>query len=954
MGFRCSKRGLLHRIQSTVSGIVHKSSGKNRVSRQRDLHFRRDQGNVKKRSHRRGRSSDSRVLFQSVCGPQEGRRVSPSPEFETSQSVCEISEVPHGNKFFHNSQCFQGGLAGKFGPKGCLFPCSNLTSPQAVSPISVQEEVLSIQGASLRAVVSPEGFYQGFSTYSQSYSPEGNQVFSLPGRLSDSGEVQVCSIGTGSNCDSNLPTGGVSDKLEEVFSSALSGFTVLGDEDQIRCRISPSSRAESIGYSPVSRPVSGSCFGAGQSIFETFGFDGSLSQSCPKGQALDETYPDVFSSAMEFHTPGFGSRDSSPVFLVPSLKSLAELSVACAGCPFGPPYSSGGSYHRRFIQGVGWTLYAVQGSRSVEDVTSKSPHKCFRDAGSEVQSSGLSESDYQENSSAQDRQCGSYALSEQDGRDEVSSSLHLCAGSTSMVPVQRGYSFGRACGRGVQPVGGLSVTQNCFTDRMVSELSSDGCVIQSLGETPDGFIRFERESQDSGLLQLGSRLTGLSGGLVVHELGRDGCVCISPARLNSTCVTQGSEGRGNPNSDSTKLAQPSVVSSDFAFLDRSSSQITVISQPADSAGRDATPCESGRMVPGSMEDKREYFMAQGLSKEVAQTIIASRATSTYASYESGWKHFSRWCRRRGIDPFASSVPQILNFLQFCLTKKKYAHSTIRNRVFALALYHSAFPLDALSGHPWVRAFLKGAKRLCPKLKDILPKWSLQLVLQSLRGVPFEPMVSGRLKWLTIKTAFLLAIVTAKRVGELQAFSVDDRYLSISQEGVRLRLNPCFIPKVNTSGNREMESFLAPFCPRTNPRSTCTLYTIDPCRAIRRYVSATKAFRQTDQFFVCYQGARKGHAASKMTIARWIRSCIEEAYKARKVSLPTGLKAHQTRSQAATWAQFNSATILDICRTATWADECTFARHYQLNLAGNSSTARFSNSVLQTVLDKRPT
>jgi hypothetical protein len=88
----------------------------------------------------------------------------------------------------------------------------------------------------------------------------------------------------------------------------------------------------------------------------------------------------------------------------------------------------------------------------------------------------------------------------------------------------------------------------------------------------------------------------------------------------------------------------------------------------------------------------------------------------------------------------------------------------------------------------------------------------------------------------------------------------------------------------------------------------------------------------------------------MMIARWIRICIQIAYVSLGKPLPTGLKAHQTRGVAASWAQFNGTSMLDICNTATWSDQCTFARHYQLNLAGQSASARFANNVLQTVLD----
>ena len=89
----------------------------------------------------------------------------------------------------------------------------------------------------------------------------------------------------------------------------------------------------------------------------------------------------------------------------------------------------------------------------------------------------------------------------------------------------------------------------------------------------------------------------------------------------------------------------------------------------------------------------------------------------------------------------------------------------------------------------------------PCIKNRHPTWKLQLVLQSLRGHPFEPSVSGRLKMMTYKVALLLAIRMAKRVGKLKALSVDKRYLTIDQTGIRLRLNPDFIPKVNTQGER---------------------------------------------------------------------------------------------------------------------------------------------------------
>jgi integrase len=242
------------------------------------------------------------------------------------------------------------------------------------------------------------------------------------------------------------------------------------------------------------------------------------------------------------------------------------------------------------------------------------------------------------------------------------------------------------------------------------------------------------------------------------------------------------------------------------------------------------------------------------------------------------------------------------------------------------------------------------KRLYTKPKDSHPKWSLKRVLQALRGPPFDP--PRTLAHVAYKTAFLLAVTSAKRIGELQALSINPRFINIDATGIRLKLNHKFIPKTRINENREQTLFFTPFCPRT-PGSTQTLFKLCVRRAVKRYIYFTRTFRArgVDQLLVNFYGARKGLPASKPTISRWVRKCIELAYRAGGKMPPTGVKAHDTRAVAASWAQFNNASLPDICNTAQWANTNTFAMHYQLNLAGNEATARFGNAVLQTVFDE---
>ena len=51
-----------------------------------------------------------------------------------------------------------------------------------------------------------------------------------------------------------------------------------------------------------------------------------------------------------------------------------------------------------------------------------------------------------------------------------------------------------------------------------------------------------------------------------------------------------------------------------------------------------------------------------------------------------------------------------------------------------------------------------------------PVWDVALVLQSLTGAPCEPLRTCDERFLAQKTLFLLALASAKRIGELHALS----------------------------------------------------------------------------------------------------------------------------------------------------------------------------------------
>lgn len=88
---------------------------------------------------------------------------------------------------------------------------------------------------------------------------------------------------------------------------------------------------------------------------------------------------------------------------------------------------------------------------------------------------------------------------------------------------------------------------------------------------------------------------------------------------------------------------------------------------------------------------------------------------------------------------------------------------------------------SLSRHPHVLQFLKGATSISPPQHHRFPTWKLNVVLNTLTGPPFEPIMDIPLKILRMKAIFLVAITSARRVSEIGALSSDPKFCRFHQD-----------------------------------------------------------------------------------------------------------------------------------------------------------------------------
>ncbi len=199
----------------------------------------------------------------------------------------------------------------------------------------------------------------------------------------------------------------------------------------------------------------------------------------------------------------------------------------------------------------------------------------------------------------------------------------------------------------------------------------------------------------------------------------------------------------------------------------------------------------------------------------------------------------------------------------------------------------------------------------------------------------DGLQSVELKPLSLKTVLLIALASVKRVGDLQAFSVDDSCLEFrpGDSHVVLRPQPGYVPKVPTTPFRDQVVNLQAL-PREEADPAIAL--LCPVRALCIYVDHTQGFRTSDQLFVCFGGQQRGKAVSKQRLAHWISGGYSLGIPGPALTVPPRNKSTLYERCSSSWALARGASIADICRAAGWATPNTFERFYNLRVKPVSS------------------
>ncbi|KAJ8004404.1 hypothetical protein DPEC_G00135360 [Dallia pectoralis] len=417
--------------------------------------------------------------------------------------------------------------------------------------------------------------------------------------------------------------------------------------------------------------------------------------------------------------------------------------------------------------------------------------------------------------------------------------------------------------------------------------------------------------------------------------GRGHACTLSPKLLCSQEFWRGSVRSGSVQSTarSTVLAGPSMVCGPNISPRRLSSGDSDQEGPAFPGAWGHPSPPPGAVETMGLASEGARLLDSGLSTEVVETILHSRAPATRKAYAARWKLFTSWCRERQVDPVYCPVFAVLEFMQQRFSTG-LSPSTLKVYVAALSTCHVPLNGVSLGRHPLVSRFLRGARRLRPAAGMRVPSWDLAIVLEGLSRAPFEPIEEVPDKFVTLKTVFLLAISSLKRIGDMQALSVVPSCLDFSPRMVKAFLlpSPGYVPKVpsNIVGPIVLQAFCPPPFLTSDQKKHNLLC---PVRALDAYIHRTALWRLSEQLFVCFGPPKRGGPVSKQRMSKWVVEAISLAYESAGQPSPLAVRAHSTRSMEASKALLSGKVSLhDVCVAAGWSSPHTFVRFYQLDFS----------------------
>ena len=586
--------------------------------------------------------------------------------------------------------------------------------------------------------------------------------------------------------------------------------------------------------------------------------------------------------------------------------------------------NSDGCFERR----MGRNMSEHCDTRQVHDVRTQASHKRERVVGSFIRSKSLHSRSASAESACLVRQHHMRITDQQDRIDKIQipaghNKRSLEVLSEEQYNAHSQASEGNAEYHSRRTIQGISRCKRLETTS--SDLQTDN---SSARPSRPGSVCRQDQSPGGIICELETRPNGNSNGCVHNQVDNIKTICVPTVLPDQQMSHQSGPGQVLSDHNYASVADSSMVAVASPSHDRGSSSSSSKQGPVTRSHRNASPIDGVRESDSDcMEGIRQNARNEALSSTARELLDKKLSKSTKSTYKAPWKRWCGWCAKREIDPISTTVENIANYL--AEEQKRVGFSWLGITRSAISAYHNAIDGKPVGQHPLIADIMASALSDKPPVPKYVDTWNVDVVLNYLQDL--GPNVSLTQKQLTLKVTMLMALVSACRGQELKVLNLENM--------VRSRDKVTFYITERTKSYKHRPLTTVVFNQYEHSEN------LDVVACINAYIVATQAQRDTDaktsQFLISYQDPHEPIGTA--TIARWLRTVMEEAGVNTKIYTP-----HSTRSAATSKAKCKGMTTKLILDTVNWSNARTFQRFYDRSNTckyDNNQTKCFADSVL---------
>ena len=265
-----------------------------------------------------------------------------------------------------------------------------------------------------------------------------------------------------------------------------------------------------------------------------------------------------------------------------------------------------------------------------------------------------------------------------------------------------------------------------------------------------------------------------------------------------------------------------------------------------------------------------------------------------------------------------TLSTVADFLYWLRSAKGLSVSSIRGYCSMLSVVFR-FHLPSLSSDPVLCDLLRSFCISSAERQLRPPAWVLSGVLRFLNSSAFEPLSRAPLRALMQKVLFLLALATAKRVGELQALS---SVVTFVGGDACLSYVPQFVAKSESLTRSIPRSFLVKSLSDFAAGLDDDLL-LCPVHALRVYLDRTRPLAPV-RHRLLVSPRRPSRALSKNAVSFFLRDVITASEAARPEVGSVRADIHGVSTSVAFHRNWSVSAVLE---SATWSSSSVFSSFY---------------------------